>query len=271
MFTLVVRMRTFPVVLVLAVGLFLLGGRRLVTGSMFVGAPLRAPPRTESSSDRASTASFDERASALAAAQQRVAALLGRSILSVNAPLARPLHVSPPPMASRPPPPASRPPPPNPVASQTFTMGNYSAAASALAATDQGCNPRAHAGYAGGSLGWGMSFKVETAQECCDACRAHALMCVGADSAGKVYYRRKWQGAAIDERCASVMSSNELGTHAAQPCNIFVFCPTPLAEGSLCWSNDVWNHSYGEPAVRHHSTTGTIPDTRPTRHPSPAS
>ena len=233
------RMRTFPIVLVLAVGLFVLGGRHLVTGSMF-GAPLSYPPRMDSARadlSRTLSASFDARANALATAQQRVAAVLARSFRSVNVSLTQP----PPTMTRAQSAPPSRPPPPSP-----FTLGNYSAAASALAASDRGCNPRAHAGYGGGSLGWGMSFKVETAQECCDACRAHAQTCVSADAKGKVYYRRKWQGTVVDERCASVMSSNELGTHAAQPCNVFVFCPTPLAEGSLCWSNDVWNHSYGE-------------------------
>ena len=137
---------------------------------------------------------------------------------------------------------ASSPPPPPTAA----------AAVSSLAAADSSCNPRLHAGYGGGSLGWGMSFKVETAQECCDACRAHAATCTGNTTArGAVYYRRKWNHTVTDERCAATMSSNEEGTHAAQPCNVFVFCPTPVSEGGLCWSNDVWDHRYGECWLKH--------------------
>ena len=114
-----------------------------------------------------------------------------------------------------------------------------------LAGVSASCNPTLHAGYAGGSLGWGMTFKVATAQECCEACQAHARTCAQPDSKGKLYYKRKWQGVLVDERCPSTMSSNELGTHAAQACNVFTFCPTPISEGGLCWSNDVWNHTYG--------------------------
>eukprot|EP00965_Chrysotila_dentata_P033710 1121700-Pleurochrysis_carterae.AAC.2 len=53
-----------------------------------------------------------------------------------------------------------------------------------LAYADSRCHPTPHAGFNGGSLGWGMSFKVSTAQECCDACRqpfcvpSYALSCV---------------------------------------------------------------------------------------------
>ena len=46
--------------------------------------------------------------------------------------------------------------------------------------------------------------------------------------------------------CRCVLTRCCSCTHKAQPCNVFVFCPTPEAEGALCWSNDVWNHSYGE-------------------------
>ena len=115
------------------------------------------------------------------------------------------------------------------------------------ARADSQCNPMLHAGYGGGSLGWGMSFKVATAQECCDACRAHAATCTGnATKKGAVYYKRKWNNTVVEERCQGSMSSNEDGTHPAQPCNVFVFCPTPPSEGGLCWSNDVWDHKYGE-------------------------
>ena len=116
-----------------------------------------------------------------------------------------------------------------------------------LTGVDASCHATLHAGYAGGSLGWGMTFKVATAQECCEACKAHARVCAqGESSKGQVYYRRTWEGKTTEERCPSTMSSNELGTHQAERCNVFVFCPTPTSDGGLCWSNDVWNHTYGE-------------------------
>ena len=34
---------------------------------------------------------------------------------------------------------------------------------------DARCQPTLHAGFSGGALNWGPRFKVETAQECCDA------------------------------------------------------------------------------------------------------
>ena len=108
------------------------------------------------------------------------------------------------------------------------------------------CNARLHAGYGGGAFTWGMTFKVSSAQECCDACVAHARTCVEQSSVGQPYYERRWQGNTTVERCPSHMSSNEEGTHKAAPCNIWVFCPTLWEDGGLCWSNDVWNHSYGE-------------------------
>ena len=55
-----------------------------------------------------------------------------------------------------------------------------------------------------------MSFKVETAQECCDACRAHATKCVDPAMAGQVYLRRRWGKQQIEERCAATMTSNEV-------------------------------------------------------------
>ena len=33
---------------------------------------------------------------------------------------------------------------------------------------ESSCQPTLHAGFNGGSLNWGVSFKVETAQQCCD-------------------------------------------------------------------------------------------------------
>ena len=89
-----------------------------------------------------------------------------------------------------------------------------------LAGVDPVCNPTLHAGYAGGSLGWGMTFKVATAKECCEACQAHARVCAsGKESHGKAYYQRSWEGKVTEEKCAATMSSNEDGTHAAQGCN----------------------------------------------------
>ena len=133
----------------------------------------------------------------------------------------------------------SSPPPPSPSPAATSEGGPHAVA-------DEGCQPTLHAGFNGGSLNWGMTFKVESAQQCCDACRAHAKVCSEVGAGGKVFLTREWEGKKIEERCASTMNSNEEGTKAAAPCNVFVYCPTPLAKGGLCWSNDVWNHSFGE-------------------------
>ena len=51
---------------------------------------------------------------------------------------------------------------------------------------------------------------METAQECCDACRAHAAKCVNPAMAGQVYLRRRWGKQQIEERCAATMTSNEV-------------------------------------------------------------
>ena len=153
------------------------------------------------------------------------------------------MHSPPPPPFVSPPPPLTSPPPPPPLASSPPPRDSYHA--------DPSCHPTQHAGFNGGSLNWGMSFKVYTAQECCDACKAHARICVPG-SGGTVYFRRiTWEGKAVDERCAGSMNSNEHGSAKAQPCNIFTYCPTPLAAGGLCWSNDVWNHTYGECWLKH--------------------
>jgi hypothetical protein len=102
---------------------------------------------------------------------------------------------------------------------------------------DARCQPTLHAGFSGGALNWGMSFKVETAQECCDACRAnpnphnhphphpnpdltaqeccdacraHAAKCTDPAMAGRVYATRRWEKQQIDERCPATMTSNEV-------------------------------------------------------------
>lgn len=140
---------------------------------------------------------------------------------------------------------ASRRPPPPPAATPISVLPPNPAMYA-----DASCHPMAHAGYSGGSLNWGLSFKVASAQECCTACRAHAATCI--PGAGAVaYLNRTWHGRVVQEHCAKEMSSNELGTHAAQPCNVFVYCPTPLSEGGLCWSNDLWNHTSGECWLKH--------------------
>ena len=157
--------------------------------------------------------------------------------------LASEMRSLPPPPLVSPPPPLTSPPPPPPLASSPPPRDSYHA--------DPSCHPTQHAGFNGGSLNWGMSFKVYTAQECCDACKAHARICVPG-SGGTVYFRRiTWEGKAVDERCAGSMNSNEHGSAKAQPCNVFTYCPTPLAAGGLCWSNDVWNHTYGECWLKH--------------------
>ena len=115
-----------------------------------------------------------------------------------------------------------------------------------LAYAEPSCNPTRAAGFQGGSLNWGMSFKVRTANDCCDACKSHARVCLPG-SGGKIFMNRTtFEGKVVQERCAGTQTSNEHGTAKANPCNVFVFCPTPPSAGGLCWSNDVWNHTYGE-------------------------
>ena len=48
-----------------------------------------------------------------------------------------------------------------------------------------------------------------------------------------------------------LLPTHQAGTRTAQPCNVYVFCPTRPSDGGLCWSNDVWNHSYGECWLKH--------------------
>ena len=123
--------------------------------------------------------------------------------------LASEMRSPPPPPLVSPPPPLTSPPPPPPLASSPPPRDSYHA--------DPSCHPTQHAGFNGGSLNWGMSFKVYTAQECCDACKAHARICVPG-SGGTVYFRRiTWEGKTVDERCAGSMNSNEHGSAKAQP------------------------------------------------------
>ena len=48
-----------------------------------------------------------------------------------------------------------------------------------------------------------------------------------------------------------LLPTHQAGTRTAQPCNVYVFCPTRPSAGVLCCSNDVWNHSYGECWLKH--------------------
>ena len=80
-------------------------------------------------------------------------------------------------------------------------------------AADARCQPTLHAGFSGGALNWGPRFKVETAQECCDACRAHAAKCTDPAMAGQVYMTRRWEQQQIDERCPATMTSNEVSEY----------------------------------------------------------
>ena len=83
-------------------------------------------------------------------------------------------------------------------------------------AADARCQPTLHAGFSGGALNWGPRFKVETAQECCDACRAHAAKCTDPAMAGQVYMTRRWEQQQIDERCPATMTSNEVGEYVSE-------------------------------------------------------
>lgn len=80
---------------------------------------------------------------------------------------------------------------------------------------DPTCNPTLHAGFQGGSLNWGMSFKTRTAEECCNACKAHAKTCVPG-AGGRMYMNRTtFGGKVVREYCAETQTSNELGVAKA--------------------------------------------------------
>ena len=172
-------------------------------------------------------------------------------------------------LVATPPPPPIPPPPPPPPSSTEYTRAKFdnsymkvgggvpapAAAAQqpALGPTyqaDPSCHPTLHAGFGGGAFTWGMTFKVESAAACCAACKAHAATC-GPGIEGKVYTTRSFKGARTDEKCSKSMGSNEGDQAQLGKCNTWVFCPTPEADGGLCWSNDVWNHTYGECWLKH--------------------
>jgi len=73
-------------------------------------------------------------------------------------------------------------------------------------AIDSSCNARAHVDLDGPAVSWGLSYKLDSAAECCEACRDHQK------------------------------KDDQPGD-----CNSWVWCPLPE-----CWSPDIWNHTFGE-------------------------
>ena len=69
--------------------------------------------------------------------------------------------------------------------------------------------------------------------------QAHAATC-GEGKEGQPYYTRVFKGESKEEKCTKSMGSNEGDKAQAGKCNTWVYCPTPDANGGLCWSNDVW-------------------------------
>ena len=136
-------------------------------------------------------------------------------------------------------------PPPPPPSSMAKAMADRVAASiAAEAASDlvsdfnRTCHPVPHAGFGGGAITWGMSFKTMTALDCCSACAAHARICAGPQSLNTIFYTRHFEGRSVSARCAPVQGDPE-GT--IRPCNIWLYCPE-----ARCWSRDRWNHTFGE-------------------------
>lgn len=138
----------------------------------------------------------------------------------------------------------SPPPPPSPPPSTLAqAISNRIAASIAAEAAEdlksdysRACNPVPNAGFSGGAFTWGITFRVESAAECCSACQAHQRVC-GPNSIGQVYHTRIWQGAASAARCLPMPGTKELRT----TCNVWSFCGE-----ERCWSSDKWNHTRGE-------------------------
>uniref|UniRef100_A0A7S0N6E9 Apple domain-containing protein n=1 Tax=Pyramimonas obovata TaxID=1411642 RepID=A0A7S0N6E9_9CHLO len=99
------------------------------------------------------------------------------------------------------------------------------------------CHAERHAGYDGHAFTWGMSFRVHTAGECCDACAAHQRVCGQSASEGREFYRIGGRR----ETC-----NRPPGSPESFACNVWVFCPEPL-----CWANDIHNHTLGECWLKH--------------------
>lgn len=70
------------------------------------------------------------------------------------------------------------------------------------------CHPEAHTDYAGTAVRWGLTYHLESAADCCQACLDHA------------------RNAKDDEK----------------KCNIWVYCP----EEGGCHSPDKYKHKHGE-------------------------
>ena len=74
--------------------------------------------------------------------------------------------------------------------------------------TDAQCGEEPHSDTGGDAVVFGINHRTDSAQQCCDKCRAHA---------------------------ANPRNSK-------RPCNSWVFCPLPI-----CWGLDTgWNHTFGE-------------------------
>ncbi|KAL4451841.1 hypothetical protein ABPG75_007503 [Micractinium tetrahymenae] len=65
-----------------------------------------------------------------------------------------------------------------------------------------------HADYDGPALRWGLTHKLASAAQCCQACK-------------------------------KLSQKQPDGSR----CNVWVYCPSPTGE---CWSPDIWNHTTGE-------------------------
>jgi hypothetical protein len=65
---------------------------------------------------------------------------------------------------------------------------------------DERCNAKLHLDFDGPAVSWGMSFKLDSAAECCKACMEHRMK----------------PGQPAD-------------------CNSWVWCPE-----AVCWSPDIW-------------------------------
>mmetsp|Transcript_34100 Transcript_34100/g.47262 ORF Transcript_34100/g.47262 Transcript_34100/m.47262 type:complete len:194 (+) Transcript_34100:196-777(+) len=95
---------------------------------------------------------------------------------------------------------------------------------------NQQCHAHVHSGYDGHAFTWGMSFRTETAGECCAACEAHQSSCSPSV--------QKFQSPLMEKPQSC---GNGAGVPESFVCNVWVFCPLPM-----CWAQDIWNHTFGE-------------------------
>lgn len=138
--------------------------------------------------------------------------------------------------------PCSPPPPPSSlsraVADRVAASIAAEAAADLIADFNTTCHPTPAAGFGGGAITWGMTFKTESALECCSACQAHQRICSSPESLHTIFHTRRFRGDSVSARCAPVQGDPK---ERIRPCNIWLFCPEPR-----CWSRDRWNHTFGE-------------------------